>query len=96
MATDRLTEARVAEEVEAAVRAQLTADAAAELTAELDLRTSGIIDSFALIEVVAALEARFACEFSIDALRPERLRSVAGLTRLVLTTLRAGDGSPQR
>ncbi|MBL9106667.1 MAG: acyl carrier protein [Myxococcales bacterium] len=93
MVSEQTTEHELAAEVAAMVRAHLPADASAALNPELDLRTSGLLDSFALLELVAALEGRFKCEFSIDALAPGSLRSVAGLTRLVLTTLRgAGEG----
>jgi acyl carrier protein len=54
-----------------------------------DLWDSGLMDSMAVVAVVAALEERFGIEFGPQHLRKENFQSIAHI-RSLLETIRAG------
>ncbi len=48
---------------------------------DLDLLVEGVIDSFGLLELISALEARYETELDFSGLPPEELTVVGPLTR---------------
>jgi len=48
---------------------------------EFDLRARGVIDSLGFIQLIAALEARFACSIDLADLPPEHLTNLGILSR---------------
>lgn len=52
-------------------------------SADADLLDGGILDSFQLVELLAAIEQRFGVTIDIDHLELDDLRSLARIARLV-------------
>ena len=50
---------------------------------DADLIDGGILDSLALVELLAAVEVEFAIEVPLDELDLERIRTLTGLAELV-------------
>jgi acyl carrier protein len=50
---------------------------------DFDLHESGVIDSFGLLELIAAIEDRFELEIDFEALDPEQLTVIAPLTQFI-------------
>lgn len=55
---------------------------------DVDLITSGLIDSMGLVSLVVALEEEFGCEIPLDAFDLESFRSVDRMAGFVATVLR--------
>jgi D-alanine--poly(phosphoribitol) ligase subunit 2 len=85
------TDADVRAKVTEIIRERLNAEVA---SAETDLIESGLLDSLALVMLIAALEEVFACELLLDDFDLERFRSVERIAAHVLAcgTVAAGDG----
>jgi acyl carrier protein len=61
------------------------------IAAETPLFQGGLdLDSFAIVELISLVEARFGFEFSPDDLRPEHFESLDTLARLVAARAPAG------
>lgn len=56
---------------------------AADVTDDLDLIEARVIDSFGMLEVIAAVESHFALEIDFEELDPELLSSVGPFSRFV-------------
>jgi acyl carrier protein len=54
-----------------------------ELSDELDLQASGVIDSLGLVELIAAVEERFGVEVDFEELDPDELTVVGSFCRYV-------------
>ncbi|MDP2710633.1 MAG: acyl carrier protein [Solirubrobacteraceae bacterium] len=50
---------------------------------DLDLIDAGLIDSLGMLEIIAAVEARFAIEVDFEELEPERLRAIGPFSRFI-------------
>jgi acyl carrier protein len=78
-----------AAEVRAFVLEQLTSELAdvgmkpADVDDELDLIEARVIDSFGMIEVIAAVESHFGLEIDFEELDPELLTAVGPFSRFV-------------
>ena len=59
------------------------------LTPTMPLRTSGILDSLATLELVAFLEERFGVELEAHDIDPSRLETLNDITSLVQSKLSA-------
>ena len=57
-----------------------------------DLIDGGVLDSLALVELLAAVEVEFGIEVPLDALDLERIRTLSGLAELV--TERIAQATP--
>ncbi|WP_420935276.1 acyl carrier protein [Alteromonas sp. A081] len=60
-----------------------TNEAAQSIDATTEFAASGILDSFAILNLVITLESEFEIKFSIDELSDESIRTVGPLARLV-------------
>jgi acyl carrier protein len=56
---------------------------AEELPDDFDLHGSGVIDSFGLIELIAAIEERFDISVDFEELDPDELTSIGPLARFI-------------
>jgi len=57
--------------------------ASAEIPDDLDLIEAGVIDSFGMLEVIAAVEAHFGLEIDFEELDPEQLTALGPFSRFV-------------
>jgi acyl carrier protein len=57
------------------------------LTATMPLRSSGILDSLATLDLVSFLEERFGIELEAHDIDPSRLETLADITKLVQSKL---------
>jgi acyl carrier protein len=57
---------------------------------DLDLRTSGVVDSLGFIQLIAQLEARFGCAIDLSELAPEELTNLGALSRHVASQVPPG------
>ncbi len=85
------TDADVRAKVTEIIRDRLNAEVP---SADTDLIESGLLDSLALVMLIAALEEAFACELLLDDFDLERFRSVERIAAHLQTSgiLRVRDG----
>tara|TARA_Y100001956_G_scaffold80071_1_gene94548 strand:+ start:181 stop:435 length:255 start_codon:yes stop_codon:yes gene_type:complete len=60
-----------------------TNEAAPSIDATTEFAASGILDSFAILNLIITLESEFEITFSIDELSDESIRTVGPLAKLV-------------
>ncbi len=63
-----------------------------EASDDLDLRTSGMIDSFGFLELVAAIEDEFGIELDFEGLDPDQITTLGPLARYVHAQVLAARG----
>jgi D-alanine--poly(phosphoribitol) ligase subunit 2 len=56
-------------------------------TPDTDLFASGLLDSLALVMLIAAVEDEFACEVPLEEFDPEHFRTVANIARFLRPVL---------
>lgn len=93
-ATTPVSEEDVREIVTAAVNAQLAGVGLEKqaLPDDLDLLSSGVIDSFGLLELIGAVEDRLGIEIDFEQLDAEQLTVVGPFCRYVAEAARAQRG----
>lgn len=65
-----------------------------EATGDLDLRSSGMIDSLGFVELIASLEEELGVELDLEDLDPERLTVLDPLAAHLAAQLPAAPGGP--
>jgi acyl carrier protein len=63
---------------------------------DFDLLTSGLIDSFGLVELITDVEERFGLEVDFEQLDPEGLTVIGSFSRYVARESRPRTGDPTR
>lgn len=61
--------------------------AAGDVPSSFDLLLEGVIDSFGIVELISALEERYALEFDLDELAPDDLTRIGPLSSYVAQKL---------
>jgi acyl carrier protein len=67
-----------------------------EVPDDFDLLTSGLIDSFGLVELITDVEERFGLELDFEQLDPEGLTVIGTFSRYVERESRPRAGEPAR
>ena len=60
-----------------------TSEAATSIDATTEFAASGILDSFAILNLIISLESEFEIKFSIDELSDKSIRTLGPLAKLV-------------
>ena len=80
---DSAADDEIAESIREFIKIRFPLASSKELTADLSLLDSGIVDSLGVLDLVGFIEERFGIEAQDEDLVPENFDSITALTRFV-------------